>query len=232
MKTAEMGRERRARRSDGQFVGACRVNVESVPRLPATSVRVVADDPRRVPYLFLWRRESSGEIEVAVRIFCRLGLGNRELIEVTRPEGTSDVLYGSRRIIHNGGTDLFLNCPRCNRPRRYLYAWAVEDGRIKTAEWPCRFCGGLRYQLEGTYIPSEWRLLGRHPRPETWDPIVYSSLDRAAEELLPSHERRSTSTSRPSRSATPLGCRTQRATQSLAAREAYRPVGRKSSSSE
>src|ERR1700682_2045057 len=44
----------RCRDYEGRFVGA-RLNVESVPRLPAGAVRTALDDPLQRSYVFVWR---------------------------------------------------------------------------------------------------------------------------------------------------------------------------------
>ena len=42
-------------RSEGRF-RRHRVNCEQVPFLPAWAVAWVLDDPRKIPYLFVWKR--------------------------------------------------------------------------------------------------------------------------------------------------------------------------------
>ena len=49
-------------RYGGRFYGF-RVNCESVPRLPAAVVRWALDDPRRRPYVFLWRDWRADDIQ-------------------------------------------------------------------------------------------------------------------------------------------------------------------------
>jgi len=158
-----------------------RANCESVPRLPAAAVRWALDDPRGIPYLFLWRRESSGEPVEAVRIaryVPKLAAG--EWVSLTRPNGGIVVRIVRVPLPRRHGRALLLVCHECSRPRRYLYAWAVWDSsKVVPARWPCRLCAGLRYQSEGQYDPLGWG----YPRPATWDPYVFSSLEKAAEAM-------------------------------------------------
>ena len=63
-------RQRLQRGYGGHFYGE-RLNLESVPRLPALAVRLALDDPARRPYLFVWKLDDRfvngvGEIVEAV----------------------------------------------------------------------------------------------------------------------------------------------------------------------
>jgi hypothetical protein len=154
----------------------------------------VLDDPREIgegrpfPYVFVWRR--ADRLAEVVRM-ARLDGGpppvhlGEEWVSVTRPYVTGlDVhcvhaLQLIRRRLPCGGEDVFLICPGCENPRRYLYAWEVIGSRLSSRPWHCRSCARLRYRSEGTYIPREWRILGGYPRAETWDPYVFSSLGQA-----------------------------------------------------
>lgn len=183
--------EPRAGQSRGwheHFLGGLRVNCESVPRLPAGAVRRVLDDPRKIPYLFLWRRDDRGEIVEAVRVAVSPGghppvRPGEEWVSVTRPPRTVGYVHAlrvlRRTLPRHGGEALSLVCPGCNRPRLYLYAWEVSGSRVVPRPWHCRTCSGLRYQSEGTYNRfPDW---GGYPRPDTWDPYVFSSLEEALE---------------------------------------------------
>jgi hypothetical protein len=166
-----------------------RVNCEGVPRLPAAAVRWVLDDPRKTPYLFLWRRD--GRVTEVVRVEALPGgpqpvRPNEEWVSITRPIGQTGCVHAlqliRRPLPRNGGEDLLLLCPRplCGKASRYLYAWEVVGRNVVARPWQCRSCAGLRYQSEGTYVSREWRGWGGYPRPESWDPYVFSSLGPAA----------------------------------------------------
>src|ERR1039457_4443834 len=66
MEQAEQAK-RQIRRIAGRFFGR-RVNCEYVPMLPAWLVRAVLGDPRKIPYLLVWRSERDGEPKEAVRL--------------------------------------------------------------------------------------------------------------------------------------------------------------------
>jgi len=160
--------------------------------------RWVLDDPRGIPYIFLWRREweSSGKLvewaRVARYVPRRSVIGETEYVEripageewasVTQPEGGGVHAIRVLRVAlpRRGGSALLLVCPYCDRPRRHLYAWAVTGSGLYRMSWRCRTCAGLRYGSEGTYIRPRWRCLGGYPRLETWDPYVFASLEEGA----------------------------------------------------
>lgn len=173
------------------FVGELRVNSEIVPRLPAWAVRWVLDDPRGSPYLLLWRTEDRpisgiGEFAEAVRVSALPGrpppiCSGEEWVSVTQHwrMGFVHALRLLRRPLpRHGGKALFLLCPRCGKPRRYLYAWGVAGPRLTPRPWHCRSCAGLRFASEGEGR-NPW---GPYPR-DPWDPYVFSSVKRAAEAL-------------------------------------------------
>jgi hypothetical protein len=172
---------RRARGWHQHFVGKLRVNVESIPRLPAAALRLVVDDPRAIPYLFLWQRESSGKVEEGARVAPIGASRTVAAVEIKRWDGSLQRLKILRRPLPQGGMFVLVVCPLCLQARRHLYGWALWDGRSVTrAGWPCRRCGDLRYQSEGTYLPRLFRAWGGYPRPSTWDPWLFASLDDAA----------------------------------------------------
>jgi hypothetical protein len=159
-----------ANRRAGRFFGR-RVNCEYVPLLPAWAVSSFWDDPRRTPYLLLWRddkwprgslspsRMYDGEIKEAVRL-ARYNdphdaSAAHKYVELKRPDGDYSVLPIVWRMLpRNGGCALFLLCMYCRIPRRALYGWQVDHwGRYTTSArscpWQCRSCAGLRYAHEG-----------------------------------------------------------------------------------
>jgi hypothetical protein len=51
------------------FLGAwARINCESMPVIPAWLVRSNLNDPRRIPYLLVWKDERDGEIKESMRL--------------------------------------------------------------------------------------------------------------------------------------------------------------------
>jgi hypothetical protein len=177
-------------RRAGRFFGR-RVNCESVPLLPAWAVRCVLDDPRRIPYLLVWKRHANSGVADAVRVsYYSEPENNYPLdwagwIEIKRADGTRTFVRTILRPLpRNGGNDRLIVCPNCGKNCRTLYGWrpggrfthSVENGR-----WWCRLCIGLRYRSEGTYRPRMFRFLGGYPRPEPWYPLAFSSPELAAE---------------------------------------------------
>jgi hypothetical protein len=185
-------------RRSGRFSGY-RVNCEYVPCLPA---RVVADclaDPRQIPYLLIWARHSvraerasnRGYPSVEPREAMRLAPNSffaeaAPCVQVERWNGTRMSLWVTERPLPcYSGKTLLLVCNRCLRPRRALYGReAVKHARyIKHADWLCRGCASLSYASEGgaliyrTRCGVTRRLSGLHlwPRPEPWEPLVFTS---------------------------------------------------------
>jgi hypothetical protein len=184
-------------RRGGRFFGR-RVNCESVPALPAIAVRRVLDDPRKIPYLLVWRSSRDGLIKEAVRII-RLGpppyLPEADSIEVKRTDGSVCHLRVLRRPLpRNAGYDVLLACPRCCSLRRALYGWEAGGPYTNSAQtslWQCRTCAGLRFSSEGgaLVLRSRWAFIraieaaygrSRSPRPEPWIPYVFTSPRDAA----------------------------------------------------
>lgn len=186
-------RKRPIRRYDGRFCGF-RINCETVPVLPALAVRMVLDDPRRVPYLFLWQGRMDGEIKEAVRVARSIlwtQPGQAEAVEIKRTDGSIVPTYLQWRWQPHGGRSLLLRCWRCQRPSRALYGAGVgDDGRyymVRRADWECRRCAGLRYSSEGGALVirsrgviGRWFGPARCDRPDLWYPLVFSSPSQAA----------------------------------------------------
>jgi hypothetical protein len=187
-------------RRGGRFFGR-RVNCGSVPILPAGAVRQVLDDPRRIPYLFVWKSERDGLLKEAVRISTKIdppvpfSLDGTQWVEIKRTTGDRNFIRTELRALpRNGGSVRLLVCFSCGQPRRALYGWQ-PGGRytnsVQTGSWKCRTCAGLRYASEGgaLVLRSRGRWfraiemqygLARSPRPESWYPYVFSSPADAA----------------------------------------------------
>jgi hypothetical protein len=183
-------------RCGGRFFGR-RVNCERVPMLPAQVVRRVLDDPRKIPYLLIWRNDD-GEVQEALRV---IGLGpppylpTADSIELKRTDKSVTHIRAIKwSLPRNGGYTILLACPHCCSLRRVLYGW--EPGgqyttSVQRCGWLCRRCAGLRYSSEGGALVlrsrGRWfRALemqygaSRSERPETWYPYVFSSPADAA----------------------------------------------------
>ena len=138
-------------RSEGRFFGH-RVNCEQVPFLPAWAVACMLDDPRKIPYLLVWKRPEGSAVREVVRV-STYGQFPADWAEIKRPDGTRDLIRTLLRPLpRNGGKARLLICPYCKIPRRGLYGW--EPGghytsRVTRSTWGCRKCSLLRYASEG-----------------------------------------------------------------------------------
>src|ERR1700723_1695691 len=179
-------------RSGGRFFGR-RVNCERVPMLPALVVREVLDDPRKIPYLLVWKNDDE-EIKEAVRI---IGLGpttylpTSDSVEIKRTDGSVVHIRTIKwSLPRNGGYAILLACPYCCSLHRALYGWEPGGPYTTSAQrcgWQCRRCAGLRYASEGSALILRSRcamlrpLSGlSSPRPEPWYPYIFSSPEHAA----------------------------------------------------
>lgn len=194
-----MGRRQRGRGWNGHFLGFwARLNCENMPVIPAWLVRSNLDDPRRIPYLLVWKDDRhEGKIMEAVRLahFTACGREANDYVELKRTdEGTTVLRIVWRTLPRNGGQALFLFCPQCETPRRHVYGWEWDSfsgwsNRVRSISWRCRSCARLRYSSEGGYLRpgfrgnlgSMFRALGNLPRPESWLPYVFTSPEAAAE---------------------------------------------------
>jgi len=181
-------------RGGGRFFGR-RVNCEEVPLLPARTVQLILGDPRKIPYLLVWRSPQDRTVKEAVRIDQeRSQLPPFDLtgwVEIKRPDGTRSVFRAiERELPRNGGKLQLLACPSCGHPRRALYGWRPGGPYTTSVErsprWECRVCAGLRYASEGGALIRRSRSalvrlidqrfgFSRSPRPDPWYPAVLSS---------------------------------------------------------
>jgi len=66
-----MEQSKQARGWHQHFIGSwARLNCENMPVIPAWLVRSNLNDPRRIPYLLVWKEEPDGQIKEAVRLTC------------------------------------------------------------------------------------------------------------------------------------------------------------------
>jgi photosystem II stability/assembly factor-like uncharacterized protein len=94
------------RDSDGRFYGGRRINCESIPRLRAASVRFAVEDPRRIPFVFLWRDRWEQPLEAAVVVRDRSA---EETVEVIREHDGGHVRRAAR---HPRGDRQRITVPR------------------------------------------------------------------------------------------------------------------------
>lgn len=193
-----MEQRKQGRGWHGYFLGFwARLNCEEMPVIPAWLVRCNLDDPHKIPYLLIWRRESDHKIMEAVRLaqYIAAGTEGNTYVELKRPNGERTILRIIWRMLpRNGGRALLLVCPYCNTPRRFVYGWEWDSfsgwsNRVRQVPWCCRACNRLRYSSEGGYLRGgrDWlsRFMGfdpgNLPRPEPWLPYVFTSLEEAGD---------------------------------------------------
>jgi hypothetical protein len=182
---------------NGHFLGYwARLNCENMPVIPAWLVRRCIDDPRGIPYLLVWKREHHGKIMEAVRLARFVEPSNSRMtdnyVELKRTDGSATVLRIVWQMLpRNGGRALLLVCSNCNTPRRFVYGWEWDSfsgwsNRVRTISWRCRSCAQLRYSSEGGYLRGSGRgsmaalfraAFGNLPRPQSWLPYVFTSID-------------------------------------------------------
>jgi len=167
-----------------------------MPVIPAWLVRRCLDDPRKIPYLFVWKDEvHDGKIKEAVRVARYVEPSNSRVtdnyVELKRADGEATVLrIVWRALPRNGARTLLLNCSYCNIPRRHVYGWEWDSfsgwsSRVRSISWRCRSCARLRYSSEGGYLrPGRlFRAFGNLPRPASWLPYVFTDPDDATQWL-------------------------------------------------
>jgi hypothetical protein len=184
-------------RSEGRF-RRHRVNCEQVPFLSAWAVAWVLDDPRKIPYLFVWKRPEDSSVREVVRAFAyserprEFPVNWTGWAEIKRPDGTRDLLRTLLQPLpRNGGKARLLICPYCKIPRRGLYGWELggqHTSRVMRSTWGCRKCNLLRYASEGGALLIRPRGTlglvfgtGHSPRRESWLPYVFTSTEEAVE---------------------------------------------------
>jgi hypothetical protein len=183
------------------FIGSwARLNCEYMPVIPAWLVRANLNDPRKIPYLLVWKDDRhDGEIMGVVRLahFTACGREANDYVELKRTDESTTVLRIIWRTLpRNGGRALFLFCPHCETPRRYVYGWEWDSfsgwsNRVRRISWRCRSCARLRYSSEGGALVLRGGPISRllrmdvpdmsSPRPEPWLPLVFTSPEEAAE---------------------------------------------------
>jgi hypothetical protein len=188
------GRSCNEYRNEGRFDGPS-ADCEQVPLLPARAVAWVLDDPRKIPYLLIWKKSEDCTVREVVRVSAYCEPRSQDVAswaEIKRPDGTRDLIRTLLKPLpRNGGKARLLICPHCQIPRRGLYGW--EQGgphttSVRRSSWGCRKCSFLRYASEGGALLIRPRGMlglvfgtGYSPRPESWLPYVFTSPKEVAE---------------------------------------------------
>jgi hypothetical protein len=157
-------------------------------------VRSNLNDPRKIPYLLIWKDERhDGKIKEAVRLARYVDphdpRATYNRVDLKRTDGSLTVLHFVwRKLPRNGGRALLLICSYCYTPCRYVYGWEWDSSsgwsnRVRRISWRCRSCARLRYSSEGGYLRPRtmFRVFGNLPRPDLWLPYVFTSPQEAEE---------------------------------------------------
>ena len=80
-----------------RFLGfRARLNCENIPAVPARLVQNCLNDPRRIPYLLVWKDARNGKIEEAVRLARYVDASDPraaiKFLEIRRMDGDASVL--------------------------------------------------------------------------------------------------------------------------------------------
>jgi hypothetical protein len=123
---------KQARGRHQHFIGSwARLNCENMPVIPAWLVRSNLNDPRKIPYLLVWKDERhDGKIMEVVRLahFIACGREGNDYVELKRTDESATTLRIVWRMLpRNGGRALFLFCPHCETPRRHVYGWEWDS---------------------------------------------------------------------------------------------------------
>ena len=100
-----MEQRKQARGWHQHFIGSwARLNCENMPVIPAWLVRSNFDDPRRIPYLLVWKDERDGVIKEAVRLARYVDPHDSSAIhnhvELKRPTGVPQFCVSSGACSH------------------------------------------------------------------------------------------------------------------------------------
>jgi hypothetical protein len=116
------------------FLGfRARLNCENMPVIPTWLVRSCIEDPRRIPYLLVWKDDRhNGEIKEVVRVSRYIDPhdagAEQNHVELKRSDGSFTVLRMVWRTLpRNGGRCLLIFCNFCKTPRRHFYGWEWDN---------------------------------------------------------------------------------------------------------
>jgi hypothetical protein len=172
--------------------------VNSLSRIPPS----LAEQPHPENPLSYWASTNSrSEPLIEAARVARYTEMDREIkwarcVEIKRTDGSCNwILTIERYLPQKRGKARLVICPRCQRPRRALYAWKLNPSRAREvfiSTWQCRSCACLRYASEGgalvfhprTYLGQLIEALegpSTNHRPELWYPYVFTSPREAAE---------------------------------------------------
>ena len=163
---------------DGRFAGF-RINVESVPRLPARVAREALGERR--PQIALWVNFYDDQLAYVSVVE---PTADRNAVRIRKgADPSGEMVTVAARELPWDRTDLLLVCPGCRRPRRHLYPWQLIASRVvDTGRFRCQACSGLRFASQGSYRSALHRALGgpnRYvPLPRSpWEPQVMNDPD-------------------------------------------------------
>jgi hypothetical protein len=130
-----------------------------MPVIPAWLVRSNLNDPRKIPYLLVWKDARGGEIMEAVRLARYVEPSNSRVtdnyVELKRTDGSFMILRIVWRMLpRNGGRALLLMCAYCNTPRRHVYGWEWDSVSVPFYNAFARWTNGLESNTSETLVPK------------------------------------------------------------------------------
>lgn len=126
-------------RYEGRFFGR-RVNCEQVPLLPAQVVSRMLNDPRKIPYLLIWRSRRDNTVQEAARICAEIEPSVpfpsdwKDMVEIKRLDGTRNFIRTVvRRLPRKWGSGSILSLFLLSDPQ----SGALRLGAWRTVHFEC-----------------------------------------------------------------------------------------------
>jgi len=131
----------------GRFDG-CRVDLEHVPVIPASTVRILLRNPHR-SLVLVWSGGAANVAEYVVMLDTVLGIHDTVRIAALAAQPVS--VRFIRQPCPKGAVRLAWRCPACDRRTPHLFVAGLRDDAL-TLGIACRICSGLRYAVQGGLI--------------------------------------------------------------------------------
>lgn len=128
----------------GQFVGE-RLDLECVPLVPATAMRMLLRNPRRTLVL-IWAGDAANRAEYVVTLDAVPGI--HDTIRIAALAAHPVTVRFVRQACPKGAVRLVWRCPACGRCTPHLFVAGFRDDGLRFGI-ACRICSGLRHWVQG-----------------------------------------------------------------------------------